>query len=159
MPALIVSLTIVAFGTSAPELLIAIKALDDNAPGIALGNVVGSNIFNVGIILALAAPIALGAMCGFMNERSGIVNIGIEGMMISAAFSGWFVASAIVQAFPDQPQADFFFGATPALLIGVVAGTYSSIFVASAMLLRLGVKRDWSKPDAKAGTQFSNIDA
>ncbi len=66
---------------------------------------------NGAVILALAAPIALGALCGFMNERSGIVNIGIEGMMIAAAFAGWFVASAVVQLFPEQPKADWFFGA------------------------------------------------
>jgi preprotein translocase SecF subunit len=46
-----------------------------------------------------------------------------------------------------------------AMIWGIVVGTYSSIFVASMILLKLGVKRDWSKPDAKAGTQFSNIDA
>ncbi|MDQ2089179.1 protein translocase subunit SecF [Marimonas arenosa] len=46
-----------------------------------------------------------------------------------------------------------------AMIWGVIVGTYSSIFVASAILLRLGVKRDWSKPDAGAGTQFANIDA
>ncbi len=46
-----------------------------------------------------------------------------------------------------------------AMIWGVIVGTYSSIFVASAMLLRLGVKRDWSKPDNTAGTQFSNVDA
>ena len=46
-----------------------------------------------------------------------------------------------------------------AMIWGVVVGTYSSIFVASAILLRLGVKRDWSKTDGKAGTQFADIDA
>lgn len=46
-----------------------------------------------------------------------------------------------------------------AMIWGVVVGTYSSIFVASAMLLYLGVKRDWSKPDANAGNQYANIDA
>ena len=46
-----------------------------------------------------------------------------------------------------------------AMIWGVVVGTYSSIFVASTVLMWLGVTRDWSKPDAKAGTQFANIDA
>ena len=46
-----------------------------------------------------------------------------------------------------------------AMIIGVIIGTYSSIFVASAILLRLGVKRDWSKPDGEAGTQFAKVDA
>lgn len=46
-----------------------------------------------------------------------------------------------------------------AMIWGVVVGTYSSVFVASAILLYLGVKRDWSKPDANAGTQFSKVDA
>ena len=46
-----------------------------------------------------------------------------------------------------------------AMIWGVIIGTYSSIFVASAILLVLGVKRDWSKPDAgQGGTQFSTND-
>ncbi len=55
IPALIVGLTIVAFGTSAPELLVSTKAVLDNAPGIAIGNVVGSNIANVLLVLGLPA--------------------------------------------------------------------------------------------------------
>jgi preprotein translocase subunit SecF len=46
-----------------------------------------------------------------------------------------------------------------AMTWGIIVGTYSSVFVASTVLLRLGVKRDWSKTQANAGTQFSNIDA
>ncbi|SDJ21012.1 protein translocase subunit SecF [Lutimaribacter saemankumensis] len=46
-----------------------------------------------------------------------------------------------------------------AMIWGVIVGTYSSIFVASALLLRLGVKRDWNKPDNTAGNQYANIDA
>ena len=46
-----------------------------------------------------------------------------------------------------------------AMILGVIIGTYSSVFVASAILLRLGVKRDWSKPDANVGNQFGNVDA
>ena len=45
-------------------------------------------------------------------------------------------------------------GFTFAMIWGVLIGTFSSIFVASAALIVLGVKRDWSKPDAEVGTQF-----
>jgi len=58
VPALIVSLTIVAVGTSAPELLISINAVVDNVPGIAIGNVVGSNIANILLVLGIPAMIA-----------------------------------------------------------------------------------------------------
>ena len=46
-----------------------------------------------------------------------------------------------------------------AMTWGIIVGTYSSIFVASAILLRLGVKRDWSKPADTPGTQFGDVDA
>lgn len=58
IPALIVSLTIVAFGTSAPELLVSVNAILDGAPGLALGNVVGSNTANVLLVLGVPALIA-----------------------------------------------------------------------------------------------------
>lgn len=46
-----------------------------------------------------------------------------------------------------------------AMIWGVLVGTYSSVFVASAILLRLDVKRDWSKPSGTEGNQYANIDA
>jgi len=46
-----------------------------------------------------------------------------------------------------------------AMTWGVIVGTYSSVFVASNILLWLGTKRDWTKPDANAGNQYANIDA
>lgn len=46
-----------------------------------------------------------------------------------------------------------------AMIWGVIVGTYSSVFVASTILLWLGVKRDWSKPSTPTGNQFANIDA
>ena len=55
--ALVISLTVVAFGTSAPELLVAIQAVLAGAPELALGNVVGSNTANVLLILGL--PMAI----------------------------------------------------------------------------------------------------
>ena len=58
IPPMIIGLTIVAFGTSAPELFISVKAALDNASGIAIGNVVGSNIANVLLVMGLPALIA-----------------------------------------------------------------------------------------------------
>ena len=58
IPALIVSLTIVAFGTSAPELLISINAVLENKPGLALGHVIGSNTANVLLVLGVPAMLA-----------------------------------------------------------------------------------------------------
>ncbi|MEJ6709475.1 MAG: protein translocase subunit SecF [Amylibacter sp.] len=46
-----------------------------------------------------------------------------------------------------------------AMIWGVIVGTYSSVFIASAILLRLDVKRDWSKQDTNASGQYANIDA
>jgi cation:H+ antiporter len=62
VPPLIVGLTVVSFGTSAPELMVSVRAAMTSSSGIALGNVVGSNIANVGLILGmtgLIAPIAV----------------------------------------------------------------------------------------------------
>ncbi|SDW26447.1 protein translocase subunit SecF [Litoreibacter albidus] len=46
-----------------------------------------------------------------------------------------------------------------AMIWGIIVGTYSSVFVASTILLFLGVKRDWTKKDPNAGGQYANIDA
>jgi len=54
---LVVGLTIVAFGTSAPELLISIQAALSGSPDIATGNVIGSNICNLSLILGITAII------------------------------------------------------------------------------------------------------
>ncbi len=55
---LVVGLTVVAFGTSAPELAVSLSAVAKGSPDLAVGNVVGSNIFNVLFILGLTALIA-----------------------------------------------------------------------------------------------------
>lgn len=54
---LIIGLTVVAFGTSAPELVVSIQAALSGQANIAMGNVIGSNIFNVLFILGLSALI------------------------------------------------------------------------------------------------------
>ena len=57
IPPLIIGLTVVAFGTSAPELAVSVKAALAGQAGIAVGNIVGSNIFNVLFILGISAMI------------------------------------------------------------------------------------------------------
>jgi len=58
VPPLIIGLTVVAFGTSSPEIVVSVQAALADRASIALGNVVGSNIFNVLFILGLSALIA-----------------------------------------------------------------------------------------------------
>lgn len=101
VPALIVSLTIVAFGTSAPELLISIKAVLDGAPGIALGNVVGSNTANV--LLVLGVPAILAAMHTSTCETRKTYNFMIAAsvLFIALAFRGrfdWIAALVLLAA-------------------------------------------------------------
>ncbi|RZW12449.1 MAG: sodium:calcium antiporter, partial [Rhodobacteraceae bacterium] len=55
IPPLVIGLTLVGFGTSTPELVTSLQAALAGSPGIAVGNVVGSNIGNVLLILGLAA--------------------------------------------------------------------------------------------------------
>jgi cation:H+ antiporter len=90
VPALIVSLTIVAFGTSAPELLISIKAVLDDASGIAMGNVVGSNTAN--ILLVLGVPALLAVMHTSECETRKTYNFMIAAtlLFIALAFRGVF---------------------------------------------------------------------
>ena len=57
VPQLIVGLTVVAYGTSAPELVVGMEAAAGGHAGVALGNIIGSNIANLGLILGLAALI------------------------------------------------------------------------------------------------------
>ncbi|HXI87976.1 MAG TPA: calcium/sodium antiporter [Parvularculaceae bacterium] len=57
IPALFISLTIVAFGTSAPELFVAVQAVETGNAGIALGNIIGSNIANILLVIGLPAAI------------------------------------------------------------------------------------------------------
>ena len=54
---LVIGLTIVSIGTSAPELLVSVKAAMNGQSALSIGNVLGSNFFNIGIILGLSALI------------------------------------------------------------------------------------------------------
>ena len=90
IPALIVSLTIVAFGTSAPELLIAISAIRDNLPGIALGNVVGSNTANILLVLGVPALMATLHTSECNTRKTYVFMLGASALFIGLAFMGPF---------------------------------------------------------------------
>jgi len=88
IPALIVSLTVVAFGTSAPELLIAIQAVIDGVPGLAMGNVVGSNTANVLLVLGIPALFSGLPTSQSKTQKSYIQMIAATLLFIAVSFFG-----------------------------------------------------------------------
>jgi cation:H+ antiporter len=88
VPALIVGLTIVAFGTSAPELVVGVGAVLDGVGNMAAGNVVGSNIAN--IFLALGLPALIMAIPTNMSgvARNTFVCVVATVLLIVLAFLG-----------------------------------------------------------------------
>lgn len=91
IPALIVGLTVVAFGTSAPELLVSVKAVLDGAPGISLGNVVGSNIANVLLVIGIPAMISVLHTSRLDTTQSYVTMLAASVLFIALAFTGVFV--------------------------------------------------------------------
>lgn len=115
---LIIGLTIVAVGTSLPELASSLAAARKNEPDIALGNVIGSNLFNTLVVVGIAGTIhplavppevlsrdllvvgfftlALLAVCTGIKKPGRITRI--EGMLLIAAYAGytaWLAKSAL----------------------------------------------------------------
>ncbi|MFK7763679.1 MAG: calcium/sodium antiporter [Roseobacter sp.] len=90
VPALIVSLTIVAFGTSAPELLISVQAVLEGAPGLALGNVVGSNTANILMVLGIPALLATMHTSECNTRKTYVFMIVASLLFIGLAFRGVF---------------------------------------------------------------------
>jgi len=90
---LLIGLTLVGFGTSTPELVASVNAAWIGAPGIAVGNVVGSNIANVLLILGVAALIFPVAVSKAAFRRDGAALIGaslvLTIIILTGALSRW----------------------------------------------------------------------
>ncbi|MCL1628138.1 calcium/sodium antiporter [Roseibaca sp. V10] len=165
IPALLVGMTVVAFGTSAPELLVSVRAAIEDAGGLALGNVVGSNIAN--ILLVLGAPALISAMAvGRDITRDYAIMIGASLLFIAVAFTGqigtWqalvllgafalFMADSIRRGLKSRVEPDELEGADPGIgwhkitiflvlgCIGLPLGANFLVTGATAIATDLGV--------------------
>ncbi|MCA9971756.1 MAG: calcium/sodium antiporter [Anaerolineales bacterium] len=94
MAPLVIGLTVVAFGTSAPELAISLQSAWQGQADLALGNVVGSNIFNILVILGLAALVAP------LVVASQLVRLDVP-LLIGASLLVWGMAADGALARPE----------------------------------------------------------
>jgi cation:H+ antiporter len=144
---LVVGLTIVAFGTSAPELAVSLQSVSAGAADLAIGNIIGSNIFNVLLILgasALIAPLIVSRRVVWIEVP---IVIGISGLawvffadgqvtraeglvllLLVAIYTGWLLRSSSAESTPADPGA----GDTKRLHAG-----WSSLAAAAGLLLLL----------------------
>lgn len=100
---LVIGLTLVGFGTSAPELVTSLQAALTGSPGIAVGNVVGSNIGNILLILGLAAllrPIAVSRASlkrdGGVMVAATLICVGILGAGAMGRITGLILVGLLV---------------------------------------------------------------
>jgi len=122
VPPLVIGMTIIAIGTSAPELMVTVKAALAGAPGLAIGNVIGSNIANV--LLVLGASCMLSPIDGPVtaHRRDGIVLVlgtgvfvllclrggldVVSGAILLVVFTGFLVSAYRVEKKDDAALAE-----------------------------------------------------
>jgi ABC-type uncharacterized transport system permease subunit len=85
---------------------------------------------NSSTVMVLATPLALAAMTGVICERSGVVNIGIEGTMLAAAFTAWVVGVAVNPMF-GNPAPSPIFGITIPLLVCLAAAVLVAVLISA----------------------------
>lgn len=88
IPSLVIGLTVVAFGTSAPELVVSALASARGHSEIALGNVIGSNIINIALVLGISALIAPIAVSSEVLRRDIPIVVAVTLAMVAMAMVG-----------------------------------------------------------------------
>jgi cation:H+ antiporter len=86
IPKIVIGMTVVSFATSAPELIVSLKAAMEDHPDIALGNVIGSNIANLGFVLAIVI------MVGTIKVEKSFYMTDWPVMMLASAMLYFFLA-------------------------------------------------------------------
>lgn len=89
IPRMIIGLTVVAFGTSAPELLVSLQAAFSGYPEIAMGNVVGSNISNILLVLAITALIFPIPVPSSSVKRDWPIMMAVSLLLFAFSMNGW----------------------------------------------------------------------
>ncbi len=125
IPKIFVGLTVVAYGTSAPEVIVGVQAAAAGHADVALGNVLGSNIANIGLILGVAAIMAPAVVDGALRQRElpmlvgttlliplflidgAISTVEAAGLLVAAvAYTGWMIWAARRPATLERAAAD-----------------------------------------------------
>ena len=139
IPAFIISVTVVAIGTSVPELLISVQAALADAPGIALGNVVGSNIANVLLVLGIPALIVPIAGCGPAAHRNLYLMLGatvlFSGFILGGTLFRW-AGLVLVSVAMIATASSAAFAAPASPMASVATGTPAGIWTIESRLSR-----------------------
>jgi cation:H+ antiporter len=173
---LVVGLTVVAFGTSAPELVVSLKASAAGQGDIAAGNVIGSNVFNIGAILGLAAllsplrvqlqllrfdtPLLLAVSLGLAGLLADGRIVRWEGALLSAGLVAYVAANVCMARRQGVgPVAEEFAGGVPrrtrglAIDLVLVAGGLGLLVLGSRVLVEhaVALARDLGVAEAVIG--------
>jgi cation:H+ antiporter len=151
---LVVGLTVVAFGTSTPELLVCLKANAVSQPDLALGNIIGSNICNIALILGIAAvikpieihrqiirremPILIAVTLGFIGVLWNGSISQVEGAVLFLCVVSYVVVS-IVQSRKEHGQNDYGEFSTDEVVAVKKSGTKKLVISIVFILVGLGV--------------------
>lgn len=89
-PTAVIGVTVAAFGTSAPELMVAIQSAVDGVPQISLGDAMGSNVVNIALVLALVLSLSSMKVEDSGMRRDWACALAVPFIMAAVLWDGWF---------------------------------------------------------------------